>query len=149
MRECVFTHAGTSLGEEFEEAACSEEIEIDCVEASSGIDSLCLLARADPAIFDARQSLFVEIKGPFGERFFAQNLRVINSDRREDCGRNEQPPCGESVAMERPPGDKQRCDHNQKADISERAVHAFKVRDCGFAGVLPLPVFFCRSGGGG
>lgn len=73
---------------------------------------------------------------------------MIGSDRHEDCGRNEQPPCRESMAMERPPGDEQRCNHSQKPDISKRTVQMFKVRDCGFAGVLPLPVFFCRCGGG-
>jgi hypothetical protein len=47
--------------------------------------------------------------------------------------------------MEREPGSDQGCDDKEKADISEAAVHVFKVRDLHLAGLLTLFVLLGRG----
>jgi hypothetical protein len=85
MRENIFSHAGTSLGEKLEETASPEEIEIGSVEAGYGIGALCLLTVADPAIFDAGQASAVDIGCAFGKGSFAKDICVVDGDR-DKCG---------------------------------------------------------------
>ena len=102
----VFAHAGAGLGEKLEEAAGSEEIEIGRVEAGLGVGPLCLLAIADPAIFDAGEAFAVDSGRAFSKGPFTENLCMIGSDR-DKCGEGEQqPPRGEFAPVERPPCDK-------------------------------------------
>lgn len=140
--EGIFTHAGAGLGEKLKEASRSEEVEIRCVEAWNGIGAHGLGAIAFPAVLDAGQPLTVEIDGPFGESFFAEDFRMVNGYRDEDCERNEQPPCEERISIERPPDNSQSHDDEQETQISKRAMHLFKVGDSGFTGLLALTVLF-------
>jgi len=50
--------------------------------------------------------------------------------------------------MEGEPGGDQRCDDQEKADISKAAVHVFKVRDLHLAGMLALFILLGRGGAG-
>jgi hypothetical protein len=124
----------------------SEEIEVGGVETGVNVDALAGLASARPAIFDAGEPVAVEIDGTFGACALAQHLCVEDGYREEYDESEEQPPRGEGVAMEREPGGDQRCDDQQKADISEAAVHVFKVRDLHLASLLALFVLLGRGG---
>ena len=50
--------------------------------------------------------------------------------------------------MEGEPGGDQRCNDQEKADISEAAVHVFKVPDLSLAGLLVLFILLGRGGAG-
>ena len=50
--------------------------------------------------------------------------------------------------MEGEPGGSQRSDHQEEADISETAVHAFEMRDLYLTGLLALFILLGRGGAG-
>ena len=79
-----------------------------------------------PAIFDAGESVAIEVDGTFGACALAQYLCVEDGDHEEHCKGEQQPPRRKGVAVEREPGGDQGCDDDEKADISEAAVHVFQ-----------------------
>lgn len=144
VRESVFAHAGAGLREQLEEAACSKEVEIGCIEAGCGFGSRSLLAVAAPAVFNARQPFTIDVDGPLGEGFLVQDRCMIGCDCGERCGWKKKPPRGDVVSVESNPRDQQRNDDEQKSQVSQRAVCPVKLcRRC-FAGLLALTVFFRR-----
>jgi hypothetical protein len=110
------------------------------------VDALASLACTGPAIFDARQSLAIEVNGTFRACAPAQHLCVKDSDHEKYSESEKQPPRRESIEMEAEPGGDQRCNHQEKTDIAKAAVHSFKVRDLPLTGLLEL---FILLGWGG
>ena len=102
-----------------------------------------------PAIFDAGESLAIEVDGTFGAGAIAQDPRVKDGDREEDREGEEQPPRREGITMEREPCSDQCCDDDEKAEISEAEVRVFKVRNLHLAGLLALSVLLGRGETGG
>ncbi len=142
MCKGVFAHASAGQREKLEQAPPSEEVQIDCVKAGGGFGARGLLAIANPAILDAGQSLAVDVGCSLGGRLLSEDIGVVGGDCGEDGRRDQQPPCGESVPLKRPPGEQQRCDDEQEAQISEGAMPLFKLRDGSLASLLALSIFF-------
>jgi len=90
------------------------------------------------------------VGGALGAVAFMQNVRVIDGYACEECGRREQPPCGEFIQIERPPCQHGCRDGDEQAEISEADVGFFVVRGERLACVPALAVLFCgrRCGGG-
>jgi hypothetical protein len=72
--EGVFAHSRAGEGEEFEEAASPEEIQVGGVEAGMNINALSGLASANPAVFDAGEAVAIELDGAFCAGTLAQHL---------------------------------------------------------------------------
>ena len=147
--EGVFADAGAGEGEELEEAAVAEEVEVRGVEAGLGVDAIAGLADAGPVVFDAGQAVAVEGDGALGAGAAAEDVGVEDGDDDKYQRCEEEPPGGEGVAIERKPGGNEGCDDDEEAQVSEADVLLFKVGDLGFAGLLTGFVLFGRRRAGG
>jgi hypothetical protein len=143
--EGVLSHSGAGEGEEFEETAGAEEIEVGSVE--TGVDVAARegliyggVAGVKPAILDAGESFAVEVCGALGTGVLAKNFCMEDGDCEKHYGSEQQPPYGESIAVEREPSSDQCYYDDKKAQISEAAVKFFEVCDLSFAGLLALLV---------
>ena len=89
----VFAHAGAGEGEEFEETAGTEEVEVGGVEAGVKVDALAGLTGAYPAIFDACETVAVKVDRSFGAGALSQNIGVEDCNCEEQGESEEEPPC--------------------------------------------------------
>ena len=69
---------------------------------------------------------------------------MIDSHGGECGGRGEQPPCGELIQIEHPPGQHGCRDGEQEAEVSEAEMELFKVSGACLAGLLALAVLVGR-----
>jgi len=83
MRQRVFAHACTCSREKLEQASSAEEIKIVRVEARSEVDVFTTLTSADPAIFDARQPLTIDLHSALSIGAPAQNSCMKYGERHE------------------------------------------------------------------
>lgn len=80
----VFAHTGAGEGEELEQAAMAEEIEVGGVEMIGDVEALATSADAAPFVFDTRKALAVELGAALGYRLQIKDFGV------EDGYSNEQ-----------------------------------------------------------
>jgi hypothetical protein len=71
------------LGEKLKQASMSEEIQVRCVEARRDVNALSLLIAANPAVFDARQPLAIDIDRSLRARAHAKDPCVEGGQRNE------------------------------------------------------------------
>ena len=101
-----FAHGEACGGEEFEQAAATEEIEVGAVDVIRIAEAVAGLSRAGPAVIDAGDAAAVERGGGFGAGACADD--ALMEDAEEEIGGEGEPePFGGEMLVVADPGEDQ------------------------------------------
>jgi hypothetical protein len=145
--ESILAHPSARDGEELEEAALPEEVEIGRVEVIGDVKAVSPLAKALPAIFHTRKTSIVEIDRTLGNDLLTQDLRMVNGNRDEEESRECNPDQGKAMGMKIDPKYGDLCQNEEKTKISKTDVNLFKIRNLKLASVPSVQVRLRWRGG--
>jgi hypothetical protein len=137
----VFSHAGTGGRKQLEETSMPEEVEIGSVEMGRDIETLAALTCAWPAVFDARESLAVEVHSAFSDGLLLKDSGMEEGNCYKENGGNRKPSRRKAVSVKVPPDHCNLHEEEKEAKVAQAEVDLFKVGDPKLASALPLKIF--------